>query len=261
MTDTKTGWPADDGLAFARALLLAAFVITPVATSLEVVIEFAAYAVMLIMPAPRRRAIDALGNPVVIGALPLAAMIIVGTFHGPATWSDALVSLVAWRRMLLLPLGAALFFDAPSKRLVLKVLVVTCVIGTLVSFMTFATDVSITDRLVPGIVFHDYAVQGTTFSLAAIACVAALVRPADFTGDRLLGNRVVMAVIIALLVIDVVFILWGRTGAFAIVLMSGATGVFLLKRDVAHQGAGRPRHPGVRQPDPAGQPARAQPRR
>jgi len=229
MTGTKISWPADDGLAFARALLLAAFVMTPIATSWEVVIEIAAYAVMLIMPEPRRRAIDALRNPVVIGTLPLAAMIIVGTFHGPATWSDALVSLVAWRRMLLLPLSAALFFDAPSKRLVLKVLVVTCVIGTLVSFTTFATDVSITDRLVPGIVFHDYAVQGTTFSLAAIACVAALVRPADFADDRLLGNRVAMAVIITLLVIDVVFILWGRTGAFAIVLMSGATAVFLLK--------------------------------
>jgi O-antigen ligase len=229
MSSVKTGWPADGGLAFARALLLAAFVITPIATSLEIVIEIAGYAIMLIMPEPRRRAIDALRNPVVIGALPLTATIVVGTFHGAATWSDALVSLVAWRRMLLLPLGAALFVDAPSKRLVLKVLVVTCVIGTLVSFTTFATDVSITTRLVPGIVFHDYAVQGTTFSLAAIACFAALVRPADFAGDRLLGNRPAMAIILTLLVIDVVFILWGRTGAFAIVLMSGATAVFLLK--------------------------------
>jgi O-antigen ligase len=229
MSGLNISWPADGGLAFARALVLAAFVSTPIATTLAIVIEVVAYAVMLIMPGPRRRAIDALRNPVVIGALPFAAVIIVAAFYGPATWWDALVSLVAWRRMLLLPLGAALFFDTPSKRLVLKVLLVTCVIGTLVSFTTFATDVSLTERLVPGIVFHDYAVQGTTFSLAAIACVAALVRPGNFAGDRLLGNRITMAVILVLLVVDVVFILWGRTGAFAIVLMSCATVVFVLK--------------------------------
>ena len=163
--------------------------------------------------------------------------------------------------MLLLPLAAALFFDAPSKRLALKVLVVTCLVGALVSFATFATDVRLTERLDPGIVFHDYAVQGAAFSLAAIVCVAALIRPADFAGDRLLGNRVAMAGILVLLVIDVVFILWGRTGAFAIVLMSSATAVFLVARHVAHQGAGRSRRPRLRRRDPAGEPARAQPRR
>ena len=224
----KLGWTTDGGLVFARVLLLAAFVTTPIATTLEIVIEIAAYAIMLIMPEPRRRAIDALRDPVVIGALPLAAIIVLETFHGPATWWDALFSLVGWRRMLLLPLAAALFFDAPSKRLVLTALLVTCVIGALVSVTTFTTDVAITDRLVPGIVFHDYAVQGMTFSLAAIACVAALVRPADFASDWLLGNRPAIAIILALLVIDVVFILWGRTGAFAIVLMSSATIAFLL---------------------------------
>jgi O-antigen ligase len=225
----KMKLPADGGLALARALLLADLVATPIATTVEIVIEFATYAVILVMPEPRRRALDVVRHPLVIGAFPLVAMIIIATFHGPAAWSDALLSLFGWRRMLVLPLAAAMFFDAPSKRLVLKVLVVTCVVGALVSFTTFATDVWITQRLDPGIVFHDYAVQGTTFSLAAIGCVAALVRPADFAGDRLLGNRLVMAVTLAMLVFDVVFILWGRTGAFAIVLMSGATVVFLVQ--------------------------------
>src|SRR5207248_3101514 len=139
-----------------------------------------------------------LRHPVVIGALPLAAVIVIATFYGPAAWSDALRSLFAWRRILLLPLAAALFFDAPSKRLVLEVLVAVCAVAVLVSLATFATGASLTWRLGPGIVFHDYAVQGTTFSLAAIACVAALVRPEDFAGSRLLGNRIVTAVIFAL---------------------------------------------------------------
>ena len=225
----KIQWPADGGLALARVLLLADLVTTPIATTVENVIEFAAYGVILIMPEPRRRVVEAMRHPAIIGALPLAAMIVIAAFYGPAAWSDALRSLFAWRRILVLPLAAALFFDAPSKRLVLKVLVVTCVVGTLVSFVTFATGFWITQRLDPGIVFHDYAVQGVTFSLAAIACVAALLRPADFAGDRLLGNRAAMAVILAMLVFDVVFILWGRTGAFAIVLMTGAAVVFLVE--------------------------------
>jgi O-antigen ligase len=223
-----TKWPADGGLAVARALLLGVFVTAPIATTLSIVIEFAAYAAVLGLPEPRRRLLPALRDPVVIALLPLAAMIAVATLYGPATWWDALASLFAWRRMLLLPLAAALFFDAPSKRLAVKVLVLTCLVGTLVSFTTFATGVWLTERLDPGIVFHDYAVQGATFSLAATVCVAALIRPADFAGDRLLGNRAAMAGIFVLLVIDVVFILWGRTGAFAIVLMSSATAVFLI---------------------------------
>ena len=180
----KIQWPADGGLALARVLLLADLVTTPIATTVENVIEFAAYGVILIMPEPRRRVVEAMRHPAIIGALPLAAMIVIAAFYGPAAWSDALRSLFAWRRILVLPLAAALFFDVPSKRLVLKVLVVTCVVGTLVSFVTFATGFWITQRLDPGIVFHDYAVQGVTFSLAAIACVAALLRPADFAGDR-----------------------------------------------------------------------------
>ena len=225
----KIAWPADGGLALARVLLLADFVATPIATSYEIVIGLAACGVILFMPEPRRRLIAALRHPVVIGAVPLAAVIVIATFYGPAAWSDALRSLFGWGRMLLLPLAAALFFDAPSKRRIVEVLVAVCAVATLVSLVTFATGVWLTWRLGPGIVFHDYAVQGTTFSLAAIACVAALVRPADFAGSRVLGNRIVTAVILALLVVDVVFVLWGRTGAFAMVLMSGATVVFLLE--------------------------------
>jgi O-antigen ligase len=225
----KIAWPADGGLALARGLLLADVVVTPLATSAEVIIGLIASGVILFMPEPRRRLIAALRHPVVIGVVPLAVVIFIATFYGAATWSDALRSLFAWRRLLLLLLGVALFFDAPSKRLVLEVLVAACAVATLISFVTFATGVRVTWRLDPGIVFHDYAVQGMAFSLAAIACVAALVRPADFAGSRLLGNRIVTAVILALLVIDVVFVLWGRTGAFAIVLMSGAAVVFLIE--------------------------------
>jgi O-antigen ligase len=223
----KIHFPGGGGLSLARAMLLAVFATVPVATTLSIGLELISYVIILAMAEPRRRAVDALREPVVIGTMPLFAAIILATLYGPASWWDALLAVFGWRRMLLVWLAAALFFDHPSKRLVLAVTVVTCLIGALVSFATFASDVPLTWRLGPGIVFHDYAVQGAAFSLAAIACVAALLRPAAFAGDRLLGNQVVMAGIFVLLVADVVFILWGRSGAFAIVLMIGATVAFL----------------------------------
>src|SRR5205085_5747105 len=51
----KIAWPTDGGLALARALLLADFVVTPIATSLEIVIRLAACGVILVMPGPRHR--------------------------------------------------------------------------------------------------------------------------------------------------------------------------------------------------------------
>jgi hypothetical protein len=69
----------------------------------------------------------ALRHPVVIGAVSLAAIIVIATYCGPAAWSDALRSLLVWRRPLMLSL--ALFFDAPSKRLLPTALVETCVTG------------------------------------------------------------------------------------------------------------------------------------
>ncbi len=227
MAPVKIRFPGGGGLTLARAMLLAVFATVPVATTLSIGLELISYVIILAMAEPRRRAVDALREPVVIGTMPLFAAIIVATLYGPATWWDALLAVFGWRRVLLVWLAAALFFDEPSKRLVLAVTVVTCLIGALVSFATFASDIPLTWRLGPGIVFHDYAVQGAVFSLAAIVCIGALLRPAKFAGDRLLGNRVVMAGIFVLLVADVVFILWGRSGAFAIVLMSGATVAFL----------------------------------
>jgi len=45
----KITWPADGGLVLARRLLLADFVVTPIATSFEIIIQLAACGVILCM--------------------------------------------------------------------------------------------------------------------------------------------------------------------------------------------------------------------
>ncbi|HEX4552693.1 MAG TPA: O-antigen ligase family protein [Xanthobacteraceae bacterium] len=225
--------PADGGVALARTLLLGVVVTMLVSTSLAIGFELAAYIVFVALPEPRLRLCRTLRYPVVAGIIPLAVVIVAATFYGAASWADAIGALAGWRRLLLLPLAAAVFDDEPSKRLVLKVIVVTCLVGALASLViVWGRGLSLPAWLGQGVVFRNYAVQGTTFSVAAIICIAALLRPEVFAGDRWLGrNRVAIAAVLAVLLFDIVFVLVGRSGYVTIIVMTVVI-VALLARGV-----------------------------
>lgn len=219
--------PADGGLEIARVLLLASLVTVLVSTSAGIVFECVSYIAFALLPEPRRRFIAALRQPVVIAIIPFAIVVVIATFYGATSWPNALSALSGWRRLLLLPLAAAVFDDDGSKRLLCKVYVVTCVVGALLSFVTVW--VFLVDKLPPGIVFHNYAVQGMALSLAMIVCIATLVRPEFFAGDRMLGDRRIMAAALAVIVIDVVFVITGRSGYVSVIVMAVAVVTFLAR--------------------------------
>jgi O-antigen ligase len=232
--------PASDGLVIARALLLGVVVSLLMSTSVSIGFEILSYIAFAAFAEPRRRLIAALRTPIVIALLPFALAVFIGIFHGAASWPDAVGALAGWRRMLLLPLAAAVFDDEASKRLACKVFVATCILGALASFATLWGSFKIFNTEL-GIPFHNYAVQGLSFSLAAVICVAALVRPEAFAGDWLLGDRRVMAVALVLLVADAVLILRGRSTYLAMVVMMVAVVTFLVRgswRAKALAGAG-----------------------
>jgi O-antigen ligase len=224
--------PADGGVALARTLLLCVVVTMLVSTSISIGFEFAAYLAFAALPEPRRRLCAALRYPVVVGLLPFAFVTVAAAFYGPASWADSISALAGWRRMLLLPLAAAVFDDEPSKRLVLKVIVVTCLAGALAS-LVIVWGMSLPSWLGKGVVFRNYAVQGTTFSVAAVICIAALLRPEAFAGDRWLGrNRAAIAAVLAVLLFDVVFVLTGRSGYVTIIVMTVVIVALLAKGSV-----------------------------
>jgi O-antigen ligase len=232
--------PTNVGIAISRALLLGVVVTMLFSTSASIGFEILSYLAFVTFAEPRRRLIGALRSPIVIALLPFAVAVFVGIFYGATTWPNAVAALAGWRRMLLLPLAAAVFDDEASKRLACKVFVGTCVVGVLVSFATLYGPFRLfnTER---GIPFHNYAVQGLSFSLASVVCVAALVRPETFAGDRLLGDRRVMAVALVLLVVDVVLILRGRSTYLAMLLMMAVVVTVLVRgswRAKALAGAG-----------------------
>jgi O-antigen ligase len=221
--------PADGGVTLARWLLVGFIVAALISTSAAIAFELVIYIVFAVSPALRRRFLQTVHHPLMVGLLAFAATVVIGTLHGPASWHDSLSALAGWRRLLLVPLTLAVFDDAASKRLLCKVLVITCVAGALVSFVTQWETIAILNKLPAGVSFHNYSVQGLSFSLAMIVCIAAILRPDAFTGDRLLGDRRIMVAAIAVLVFDVAFVLWGRSGYLALIVMAVAI-VTLLAR-------------------------------
>jgi hypothetical protein len=128
-----------------------------------------------------------------------------------------MAALIGWRRLLLLPLALAVFDDAAAKRMVLTVLTVASVAATLVAFYVVAAGLPMLKG--SGSVFGTYVTQASVFSLVVAGCVAALMCPQAFAGHRLLGDRRILAVVIALLAADIVVILPGRSGYVDLVVM------------------------------------------
>ena len=221
--------PADGGVGIARVLLLGIIVAALVSTSATIVFEIACLIPFFLSRELQRRLVQAIRHPLVIGVIPFAAAVVISTFYGPASWHDALNALGGWRRLLLVPLCVAVFDDPASKRLVCKVFLMMCLLGALVSFVTEWEQTPILHKLPPGVSFHNYTVQALSFSVAIIICIAAIMRPKAFAGDRLLGDRRIMAAAIAVLAFDVVFVLWGRSGYLGLLVMAVAVVTFLVR--------------------------------
>jgi O-antigen ligase len=223
------GLPADGGLAIARVLLMGALVTVLVSTSAGIAFEFAAYLAFVLLPEPRQRFVAVLRQPIVTALVPFAAMVVIATFYGPTSWPNALSALSGWRRLLLLPLAAAVFDDAASKQLLCKVYIIICIVAALFSFLTVWLWIFPFGTMSPGILFHNYAVQGMALSVAMIISLATLVRPEFFVGDRMLGDRRIMAVALAVIVVDVVFVIMGRSGYLSVGVMAVAVVAFLAR--------------------------------
>jgi O-antigen ligase len=209
--------PADGGVGLARILLLATMVTFLLSVTAGQLIEGASYLAFAWYPELRRRLAGTLRHPVMPGFIAFAAVVAIGAFYGLASWYDSMAALIGWRRLLLLPLALAVFDDAAAKRMVLTVLTVASVAATLVAFYVVAAGLPMLKG--SGSVFGTYVTQASVFSLVVAGCVAALMCPQAFAGHRLLGDRRILAVVIALLAADIVVILPGRSGYVDLVVM------------------------------------------
>ncbi len=218
---------AERELLVTRMLLLGIIVTMLVSTSVAIAFEFASYVAFAFLPEPRRRLAQALRHPLTLALVPFGLVIVVAAFYGPTSWHNALAALAGWRRLLLLPLAIAVFDDEPSKRLILNTIIVVSLAGAVVSLLC-ASLLPVHGWLARGVIYRNYTAQGITFSLAIVICSAAFLRPTFFAGERLLGDRRIMAAAIAVMAIDVVFVLESRSGYVAVIVMLAALITFLV---------------------------------
>jgi hypothetical protein len=223
----RLSWSADQAAQTGRYALLAMMLGMWASTSLGVGLEIVCYVIFSADPDLRRRAWNVLRSPLCLGLLLFWLAIVLGALHG-APWNERLGALVAWRRLFLFVLAAAVFDDEPSKGLLLKVYLLACALVAAASFLTYFLGIDFlifTQRAV----VHNYATQGMILSIAAAICVAILARPQPFAHDRILGNRLFVGAMLIFTVANLGFVLIGRSGYLALFAMLVTLGALFAK--------------------------------
>lgn len=195
-----------------------------VATSATVVVELLLLAGFLLARDLRSRFIAVLRQPLALMTLVLFAMISLGMLYGMAAWPDRLDDWLSWRRLLILPMAMAVFSDETWKRRYTWAFIGFCMLAAFLSYLTFLADFSIYHRFAPGIVVNNYATQGMFFAVAAFAAVIMARSAAPALTQPM---RRVLIACAALLAANVIFVLTGRSGYLALMVLAAIAAWFL----------------------------------
>jgi O-antigen ligase len=169
------------------------------------IVELALYVVMLASGELRARFVRAARQPMVLGALLFLAVVTVGLTYSVGSWHDSWGMWWGWRKLLLLPIAAALFDDPAWKRRLGLILVVVAALCALVSYAGILLHVTYY-LYEPGVVIRNHATQGMMFSVAAFAAVLLLKDAPSRAQRHLLGAAAL------LLIANAVFVTTGRSG-------------------------------------------------
>ncbi len=157
-------------LELARWLIAADMVALLFSPPLTNLVELALYLVVLASGELRARFVRAARQPMVLGALLFLAVVSVGLAYSIGSWNDSFGMWWGWRKLLLLPIAAALFDDPAWKRRLALILVAVAALCALVSYAGVLLHVTYY-LYEPGVVIRNHATQGMMFSVAAFAAV------------------------------------------------------------------------------------------
>lgn len=196
----------------ARWLLLAEFAAIFISTSLVSVVEILLFLTVLVCAVKyRTRLTGALFQPMVVMLLAFAALIVLGVFYGVGPLPEKLAALKGWRKLLLLPIAAALLGELPWKQRLTWALIGASFIGLLLSYAGFL------GLYGSPIVLHNQATQGIFFAAGAFA--AAVVMAANLWPERPF-IRWGLGLGVLLLILNIIFITPGRGGYLAMLVLT-----------------------------------------
>lgn len=204
----------------ARGLVIASFVtmmFSPPATNLLQAILFV---MCLASGDVRARLWAARRQPMVMGALLFYVVLIIGATYSLAGPKEGFGMVWGWRKLLMLPIAAALFDDWRSKVGLLRVMVTAAALVAIASFALALARVSLPHFIGdgdPGVIVRNHATQGMIFAMAAFAGASLALFPAMAEPPARRGLWAVAALILAA---NVVLVTPGRSGYLALLTAS-----------------------------------------
>jgi len=210
---------------FVRWLLLTELGALLVSTSLAVGVEFLLYISFVVFAPLRSRLRQVVAQPMVLMLFAWAAILVIAGFYSVASAAETLDNLSSWRKLLLLPMAAAVFDDELWKRRLVWALVLITAIGAALSYLSvFSGKMLVSRHGELGVVIGDHATQGMMFAVSLFGIVMLLrhLKPASMRGRWFL-------IVAALLIFpNLIFITPGRSGYLVLLILAIITSFSLV---------------------------------
>lgn len=203
-----------NALEAARWIIAATMVALLFSPPLTTLAELVLVACFVVSADLRERARRALGQPLVVAALALYAVISVGSLFSIVPWDNSLDAWWGWRKLLLLPLAAASFDEAHWKQRLAWVLIGVATLCAIASYLTLLLDIGLY-KYAAGIVIRNYATQGMIFAVAAFTAAVLWHSALDLKRSR----RRFLEISFVLLVANIVYVTPGRSGYLVLVVL------------------------------------------
>lgn len=120
--------PQKNRIQFAEYLIIALPPIIAISPTLTALVEFAIYVIFITTPELRQRFIRSIKQPMIYMGLGFCFVLILSSIWSEANWHEKAEHIRSWRKILLLPITAALLCSFKQKQRFLLVIVVTTTI-------------------------------------------------------------------------------------------------------------------------------------
>ena len=210
-------------LDFVRSLIITELVCMLFSTSLTGIVEILLLLTFLSFKELRYRLLASVKQPMVAMALVWLVVLCIGTLFSLAPGEESLDILSSWRKILLIPMAAAVFEDDSWKLRMAWTFVYTVILCLLLSYLSWFMEITIHER--PGIIIHNHATQGMVFGVALFT--AAVLLRFKIATSR--GSRVSLAAASFFLLLNILLITPGRSGYLALLVLTAVFSFFSVK--------------------------------
>ena len=224
ITAIKSRVAAFDPVYFVRCLILAELLVMLFSTALTNFIEVFIFLSFLLSRELRSRVFSSLKQPMVIIALVFYGVISAGLIYGIGPWSEKAWIWAAWRKLLLIPLAAAVYDDVLWKHRMALAFIGVATAASLVSTGGYFLGKGVYANT-PSIVVQNSATQGMVFAVAAFAAVVLM----KFSSQVKNRSFWMLCACAAGLISNLVFITPGRSGYLALIVLCIVTTFYWVK--------------------------------